>query len=126
MANFFMRDVSQPVLVQQAHSPPQTQLIAPLPQVSGQFDASHCNSLYVGNLPASVTETLLYQLFSSVGAVIGVKLKRDKTVCNGAKLCSNASQTLASCGYGFIDMVDHQAAANALVALNGHKLFDKV
>jgi len=82
MASIFGSEVFQPIFTQhgQMHPQPQSPMLRPQSQQCVHFDANLCSSLYVGNLPISMTETLLYQLFASVGNVVGAKLKRDKNV----------------------------------------------
>jgi cold-inducible RNA-binding protein len=61
--------------------------------------------IYVGNLPYSVSENDLSELFKPFGEVIGVKLIVDKI--------SGRSK-----GFGFVEM-EKQEADNAIAALNG-------
>jgi RNA recognition motif-containing protein len=63
-------------------------------------------SLYVSNLPPSVTEEALAGTFAQFGTVLSVKLKRD-------------AATGLKCPYGFVEMKtteEARAAANALNA----------
>ncbi len=62
-------------------------------------------SLYVGNLPFSVTEEGLRELFSAYGAVQSSKLVYDR-------------ETGRPRGFGFVEM-DETGAAAATAALNG-------
>lgn len=68
-----------------------------------------CKSLYIGNLDAKVNEALLYQICSTIGPVESCKMIKDK---NGE-----------SSGYGFVEYVDHQIASQALISLNGVKIY---
>lgn len=61
-------------------------------------------SIYVGNLPYSVTEIQLQSLFAQYGDVLSVKLVTDRD--------SGRSK-----GYGFIEMDDNNSN-NAIGALN--------
>eukprot|EP00897_Mesotaenium_endlicherianum_P003553 jgi/Mesen1/3225/ME000187S02393 len=70
------------------------------------FDAASCRSVYVGNIPAQVTDSQLAEIFSSVGPLEGCKLIRKE-----------------KSSYGFVDFFDHRVAAAALLALNGRPLF---
>lgn len=72
--------------------------------------SSNCRSLYVGNLTDKVTENLLYEIFSTIGAVESCKLIKDKN-------------TNESAGYGFVDFFDHYTAGLALQQLNGKNIY---
>jgi len=74
------------------------------------FDATNCRSLYIGNLNNKITDALLYEIFSTLGAIESCKLIKDKT-------------TGLSSGYGFVDYYDHQTAALALSSLNGKSIY---
>lgn len=63
---------------------------------------SQPRTLYVGNLDASITEDLILALFSQMGPVNGCKIIHDS--CNDP--------------YCFVEYVDHQAAATALLTMN--------
>ena len=65
--------------------------------------------LYVGNLAYEVTEDELREAFSSFGEVESVKLITDKY--------SGRSK-----GFGFVEISDDNAAAQAIGALNGVEL----
>ncbi|XP_038700323.1 oligouridylate-binding protein 1-like [Tripterygium wilfordii] len=70
------------------------------------FDTSTCRSVYVGNIPAQVTEQLLQEVFASTGPLEGCKLIRKE-----------------KSSYGFVDYYDRRSAALAIVTLNGRHLF---
>lgn len=65
-----------------------------------------CRTLYIADLPSYFDDAFLRQLFQGTGTLVSAKVVRNKT-------------TLASEGYGFLDFVSHQAAAQALAQLNG-------
>ena len=65
-------------------------------------------SIYVGNLPFSVSETEIRDLFASYGDVQSVKLINDR-------------ETGRFRGFGFVEM-DEAAAGEAIRALNGSDL----
>ncbi|KAJ9159529.1 hypothetical protein P3X46_025035 [Hevea brasiliensis] len=62
-------------------------------------------SLYVGDLEANVTNSLLYDLFNQVGQVVSVRVCSDLT-------------TGRSLGYGYVNYSNPQDAARALDMLN--------
>ncbi len=62
--------------------------------------------LYVGNLPFSVQEEDLKELFSEYGSVTSVQLIIDR-------------ETGRSKGFGFVELSDDDEAANAIEELNG-------
>ena len=65
--------------------------------------------LYVGNLPFSVTEQDLEQLFSQSGQVDSANVVTDR-------------DTGRSRGFGFVEMETQEAANAAIEALNGYEL----
>ena len=62
--------------------------------------------IYVGNLPYSVTDSTLEQLFSAYGAVQSAQVIMDR-------------DTGRSKGFGFVEMSSDQEAQAAIAALNG-------
>lgn len=67
------------------------------------------NKLYVSNLPYSVTDQSLGQMFSTYGSVLSAKIIIDKM--------SGRSK-----GFGFVEMETEQQAADALEKLNGQEI----
>jgi RNA recognition motif-containing protein len=67
------------------------------------------NKLYVSNLPYSVNDQALAQLFGGHGAVVSAKIVTDKM--------SGRSK-----GFGFVEMETEQEANTALEKLNGQDL----
>lgn len=65
--------------------------------------------LFVGNLPWSMTEESLQQLFSEAGAVESATIIRDKM--------SNRSK-----GFGFVEMSTEEEAQTAIDAINGREI----
>jgi len=68
--------------------------------------------LYIGNLPSSVTETALREMFTPVGAVDSVSIITDR-------------DTGWSRGFAFIEMTDDDAAKQAISQINGKMLDDR-
>jgi RNA recognition motif-containing protein len=66
-------------------------------------------SIYVGNLPFTATEDEIRNLFARYGNVSSVKLVSDR-------------DTGRPRGFGFVEMEDDTAAANAIRELNGKDL----
>ncbi|KAL5204984.1 hypothetical protein ABZP36_009855 [Zizania latifolia] len=80
------------------------------PIVSGNlppgFDSTTCRSVYVGNIHLQVTDSLLQEVFQSIGPVEGCKLIRKE-----------------KSSFGFVDYYERRYAALAIVSLNGRQLF---
>ncbi|KAJ2823376.1 E3 ubiquitin-protein ligase pub1, partial [Coemansia erecta] len=106
----------------QQHSPVQQ---APVPMNGGpaQFpgvgsapqnpdEAGSSKSLYVGNLDPQVTEQILFEVFSAVRPVMGVKIIVDKRQAQGGL------------NYGFVEFASHQDAEAALQNLNGCRVIE--
>ena len=62
--------------------------------------------LYIGNLPYSVTETALREMFTPVGVVDSVSIITDR-------------DTGRPKGFAFIEMTDDDAAKQAISQING-------
>lgn len=65
-------------------------------------------TIYVANLPPSLSDEQIEALFREYGDVQSIKLIKDKD--SGQRL-----------GYGFVDM-DEEAAKEAMFALNGKEM----
>ena len=65
--------------------------------------------LYIGNLPYSVTETTLREMFTPVGVVDSVSIITDR-------------ETGQPKGFAFIEMTDDDAAKQAISQINGTTL----
>jgi cold-inducible RNA-binding protein len=65
--------------------------------------------LYVGNLPYSVTDQLLSEMFASYGNVASATIIMDKM--NGR-----------SKGFGFVELEDDEAAQTAISEMNGKEV----
>ncbi len=65
--------------------------------------------IYVGNLPWSIDDEGLKDLFAEHGEVISAKVIRDR-------------ETNRSRGFGFVEM-DDSSSDDAISALNGHEVF---
>jgi len=65
--------------------------------------------LYVGNLPYTITENALQEMFSEAGTVDSVKLITDR-------------DTGRSKGFAFVEMATDEAAERAIAEFNGRKI----
>ncbi|MBZ5498019.1 MAG: RNA-binding protein [Acidobacteriia bacterium] len=65
--------------------------------------------LYVGNLPYTITESALQEMFSEAGQVESVKLITDR-------------DTGRSKGFAFVEMATDEAAEHAIAEFNGRKI----
>ncbi len=68
--------------------------------------------IYVGNLPYTVTNDELAQLFAPYGEVGDVNVVMDR-------------DTGRSKGFGFVDVADAAAARQAIADLNGRQMGDR-
>jgi len=68
-------------------------------------------NLFVKNLPANTTPKELFELFSTYGSIISIKLKQNR---NGECI-----------GYGYVNYEDSQSAEDALNKLNDYELMGK-
>ena len=68
--------------------------------------------LYVGNLPYSVTETALRELFAPAGEIASVAIITDR-------------DTGRPRGFAFVEMADAAAAQKAISLVNGKTLGDR-
>jgi RNA recognition motif-containing protein len=66
-------------------------------------------NIYVGNLSFNIREENLREEFAKYGEVISIKIIHDAV-------------THQSRGFGFVDMADDKAAADAIAGLNGASL----
>ena len=66
-------------------------------------------NLYIGNIPYSISESELTQLFAAFGEVTSINIVKDK-------------MTNRSKGFGFVDMPDSAAANAAINELNGKEI----
>ncbi len=65
--------------------------------------------IYVGNLNYSTTEDTLQGQFAQFGDVLSVSIIKDR-------------YTQQSKGFGFVEMADDNAVANAIAELNGREI----
>ena len=67
------------------------------------------NRLYIGNLPYSVNDSALQELFSQVGEVVSAKVVIDRD--------SGRSK-----GFGFVEFANSDDAGKAVETLDGHEI----
>ena len=65
--------------------------------------------LYIGNLPYSITETALREMFTPLGVVDSVSIITDR-------------DTGQPKGFAFVEMTDDEAAKQAISQINGKTL----
>jgi nucleolysin TIA-1/TIAR len=89
--------------------------LSPTPAIQspGQRDPSRRPYLYVGQLSQQVSESLLGEVFGSVGSVVSTKIVADQRTMQQGVF-----------NYGFVEYADLLAAEMALQTLNGRNLFD--
>ncbi len=66
-------------------------------------------NIYVGNLSFSATESEIERVFSEHGEVKSVSIVKDR-------------DTGQSRGFGFVEMIEDQAAKRAIAAVNGREV----
>ncbi len=66
-------------------------------------------NIYVGNLPYSVTEANLKEIFADFGEVANVSIIMDR-------------ESGRSKGFGFVEMPNNNEAENSIKALNGKEI----
>jgi RNA recognition motif-containing protein len=77
---------------------------------SGRIEKAELNKkLYVGNLPFSITETELRELFEEHGAIESVNVITDR-------------ETGRSRGFAFVELEDAGSAEKAMQALDGREV----
>ena len=81
-----------------------------LPTLTSTSGQGWC--IFVYNLPENTQDSLLYQLFSPLGAISSVKVIKD--LATGK--CKR---------YGFVNMMNYEEAYRAIVTLNGYMLEGK-
>ncbi len=69
-------------------------------------------TIYIGNIPYSMKETDIEQLFAEFGQVMSVKIITDKF-------------THRSKGYGFIEMENETEGEKAILNLNGKDILGR-
>ncbi|ORY96609.1 hypothetical protein BCR43DRAFT_491972 [Syncephalastrum racemosum] len=75
------------------------------------------SSIYIGNLDQRVTDTMLHDLFATLGTVLNVKIVTMRRHAQNNNHQNNVN-------YGFIEFEDAQVAQQALETMNGRKIFN--
>ncbi|CAO0799340.1 unnamed protein product [Mucor circinelloides] len=81
----------------------------PMEDVSG----NPANTIYVGNLDQRVTDTMLHEIFETVGPVVSVKI-----------VTVRRHTTYAGVNYAFVEFADQRIAEQAIQDMNGRKIFN--
>ncbi|KAI8394203.1 uncharacterized protein BYT42DRAFT_609938 [Radiomyces spectabilis] len=76
---------------------------------------SSTSTIYVGNLDQRVTDAMLQEIFATVGPVVSVKIVSARR---------QGSYSYGGVNYGFVDYADPRVAEQALMAMNGRKIFN--
>ncbi|KAI7874616.1 uncharacterized protein EV154DRAFT_569687 [Mucor mucedo] len=71
------------------------------------------NTIYVGNLDQRVTDTMLHEIFETVGAVVSVKI-----------VSVRRHTSYAGVNYAFVEFADQRVAEQAIQDMNGRKIFN--
>ncbi|ORZ19704.1 hypothetical protein BCR42DRAFT_371416 [Absidia repens] len=69
------------------------------------------NAIYVGNLDQRVTDTMLQEIFATIGVVVQVKVVKRHGPYSGVN-------------YGFVEYADRRTAEQAIQDMNGRKIFN--
>lgn len=73
------------------------------------------STIYIGNLDPRVNETMLHEIFATVGPVAGVKI-----------ITVRKYNQLGAVNYGFVEFFDPRIAEQAIQDMNGRKIFNYV
>lgn len=84
----------------------------PSPTPSNAAEAPKKPHLYIGNLSPRVTDQMLSEIFSVAGQVTSAKIIQDRNFQHGGY------------NYGFVEYAQMSSADQALLTLNGRKIFD--
>ncbi|KAG1052643.1 hypothetical protein G6F46_001373 [Rhizopus delemar] len=71
------------------------------------------STIYIGNLDPRVNETMLHEIFATVGPVAGVKI-----------ITVRKYNQLGAVNYGFVEFFDPRVAEQAIQDMNGRKIFN--
>ncbi|KAI8646565.1 hypothetical protein BD408DRAFT_409879 [Parasitella parasitica] len=83
--------------------------VVPMEDLSG----NPANTIYVGNLDQRVTDTMLHEIFATVGPVVSVKV-----------VSVRRHTSYAGVNYAFIEFVEQRFADQAIQDMNGKKIFN--
>ncbi|KAI8976001.1 hypothetical protein BDB01DRAFT_804989 [Pilobolus umbonatus] len=81
--------------------------------ISHNVDGNPANTIYIGNLDPRVTDTMLHEIFETVGTVINVKI-----------VTVRRHNIYGNVNYAFVEFADQRVAEQAIDDMNGRKIFN--
>ncbi|KAI8970473.1 hypothetical protein BDF20DRAFT_825773 [Mycotypha africana] len=78
-----------------------------------ESNGNPANTIYVGNLDPRVTESMLHEIFATVGPVVNVKI-----------ITVRKHNAYGSVNYAFVEFADPRAAEQAISDMSGRKIFN--
>ncbi|CAO3647727.1 unnamed protein product [Mucor hiemalis] len=85
---------------------------APVNETLSEEGGNPANTIYVGNLDQRVTDTMLHEIFETVGTVVSVKI-----------VSVRRHTSYAGVNYAFVEFADQRVAEQAIQDMNGRKIF---
>lgn len=76
-------------------------------------DGNPANTIYIGNLDPRVTDTMLHEIFETVGPVVNVKI-----------VTVRRHNIYGNVNYAFVEFADPKVAEQAIDDMNGRKIFN--
>ncbi|KAI7905184.1 uncharacterized protein BX663DRAFT_502050 [Cokeromyces recurvatus] len=78
-----------------------------------EMNSNPANTIYVGNLDQRVTDTMLHEIFETIGPVVNVKIVNVRR-----------HNSYAGVNYAFVEYTDPRYAEQAIQDMNGRKIFN--